>query len=70
MSWWFRLANVFRQQRLNQEIDEEFAAHLEEAADHGRDPVEARRAFGSRCGSARLRAMSKSSHGWILCAPT
>jgi predicted permease len=56
MSWLSRLANVFRPQRLNREIDEELAAHLEEAADRGRDPLEARRALGS---SLRLREASR-----------
>src|SRR5271163_1421860 len=47
MSVWSRIANVFRRDRLNREIDEELEAHLEEAMTHGRDPLEARRAFGS-----------------------
>src|SRR5208282_236605 len=38
---------VFRRDRLNREIDEELEAHIEEAIAHGRDPGEARRAFGS-----------------------
>src|SRR5882762_746518 len=47
MPLWSRLANVLRGDRLNREIDEEFQSHIEEAIAHGRDPVEARRAFGS-----------------------
>src|ERR1700722_17059311 len=47
MSLWSRIGNVLRGDRLNQEIDEELRAHLEEAIAHGRDPLEARRAFGS-----------------------
>ena len=47
MSIWSRIASVFRSDRLNREIDEEFASHIAEAIDHGRDPEEARRAFGS-----------------------
>src|SRR5580704_1348218 len=47
MSLWSRLANVLRGDRLSREIDEEIAAHLEEAVEQGRDPAEARRAFGS-----------------------
>jgi predicted permease len=47
MSLWSRMTNVFRPDRLNREIDEELASHLEEAAIDGRDPAEARRAFGS-----------------------
>jgi putative ABC transport system permease protein len=47
MSLWSRIGNVLRGDRLNREIDEELEAHMEEAMAHGRDPVEARRAFGS-----------------------
>jgi putative ABC transport system permease protein len=47
MSFWSRFTNPFRQSRVNRELDEELASHLEEAAAHGRDPQEARRAFGS-----------------------
>ncbi|MGH9613824.1 MAG: ADOP family duplicated permease, partial [Bryobacteraceae bacterium] len=41
------MANIFRTDRLNREIDEELASHIEEAIEQGRDPAEARRAFGS-----------------------
>src|SRR5215472_5269898 len=47
MSLWSRAANIFRGSRASREIDEEFAAHIQEAIDEGRDPEEARRAFGS-----------------------
>ena len=47
MSLWSRIANVLRGDRLSREIDEEFESHLEEAIEQGRDPAEARRAFGS-----------------------
>ena len=47
MSWWSRVANVFRGDRVSGEIDEELQSHLEEAIAQGRDPAEARRAFGS-----------------------
>jgi predicted permease len=47
MSLWSRLKNVFRGERLTREIDEEIADHIAEAIEHGRDPAEARRAFGS-----------------------
>jgi predicted permease len=47
MSLWSRIGNVVRGDRLNLEIEEEFESHLEEAAAAGRDPAEARRAFGS-----------------------
>src|ERR1700742_1033441 len=46
MSMWSRIANVFRGDRLNREIDEELASHLAEAVEQGRDPVEARRSLG------------------------
>ena len=42
-----RLGNVFRGEKLNGEIQEEMEAHLAEAVAQGRDPLEARRAFGS-----------------------
>jgi putative ABC transport system permease protein len=42
-----RVANVFRGERTRREIDEEFEAHIQEAIDAGRDPEEARKAFGS-----------------------
>ncbi len=47
MSLWTRLGNSLRGNRVNREIDEELASHLEEAAAQGRDPAEARRTFGS-----------------------
>jgi putative ABC transport system permease protein len=56
MSLWSRIANVFRGERVNRELDEEFASHLEEAIGAGRDPEEARRALGS---SLRLREKSR-----------
>jgi predicted permease len=47
MAWWTRITNVFRGDRVNSEIDEELQSHIEEAIEQGRDPAEARRAFGS-----------------------
>jgi predicted permease len=47
MSIFSRIANVFRGDRLNREIEEEYASHLEEAALAGRDPAEAKRALGN-----------------------
>ncbi len=47
MSWWSRIANVFRGERLSREIDDELQSHIEEAIEEGRDPEEARKAFGS-----------------------
>src|SRR5215471_11738410 len=47
MAWTRRFINLFRQQRLNQELHDEMSAHIEEAIEQGRDPEEVRRAFGS-----------------------
>ena len=47
MSLWTRFANLVRGGRLNSEIDEELQSHIAEAIEQGRDPAEARRAFGS-----------------------
>ncbi len=46
MSLWSQVANVFRGDRVNREIDEELEAHIAEAIEQGRDPAEALRAFG------------------------
>ncbi|MDQ2710756.1 MAG: ABC transporter permease [Acidobacteriota bacterium] len=48
MSYWSRIVNVFRGDRLAREIDEEMEAHLMDAMEEGRDGREAERAFGSR----------------------
>jgi predicted permease len=47
MSIWSRLANVFRGDQVSREIDEELRTHIAEAVEQGRDPDEARQAFGS-----------------------
>src|SRR5204863_5225547 len=47
MTWLRRFANLFRRGRLNDEIAEELAAHLEEAMERGRSPQADRRAFGA-----------------------
>src|SRR5579871_4075997 len=47
MSLLSRLVNVFRRDRLERDLDEELASHLEEAVAHGHGPDEARRALGS-----------------------
>lgn len=46
MSFWSRLRNVFRGDRLTAEIDEELESHLNAAVEDGRDPDEARRSLG------------------------
>jgi putative ABC transport system permease protein len=61
MSFWSRFRNIWRSDRVNQEIDEELASHREEAVRAGRDPREARRALGST-----LRAREQSRDARIL----
>ncbi|MCU1236584.1 MAG: hypothetical protein JWP63_4551 [Candidatus Solibacter sp.] len=46
MSILSRITNVFRRD-VSRDIDEEFEGHIADAIEHGRDPAEARRAFGS-----------------------
>jgi predicted permease len=64
MSFWSRISNAVRGERLHREIEEELQAHIEEAIASGRDAKEARRAFGSalqaREASHRIRAA-----GWL-----
>lgn len=47
MSIWRRVTNLFRIKQLNDDIDEELQSHFDEALAQGRNPEEARRAFGS-----------------------
>jgi putative ABC transport system permease protein len=47
MALWSRIINVFRRDTVSREIDEELQSHLADAVESGRDPAEARRAFGS-----------------------
>ncbi|QOY89955.1 ADOP family duplicated permease [Paludibaculum fermentans] len=56
MSFWLRLSNVFRGERLNREIDEELEAHVADAVAEGRNEAEARRALGA---ALRLREESR-----------
>jgi putative ABC transport system permease protein len=64
MSLWSRIANVFRGDRLNREIEEELQAHIAEAVEQGRDPEVARRALGAM---ARLQQKSYDVRviGWL-----
>ena len=64
MGFWRRVGNVFRGDRLNRELDEEFEAHIAEAEAQGRDPEEARRAFGPML---RQREASREFRvaGWL-----
>jgi putative ABC transport system permease protein len=56
MSLRSRITNSFRGDRLSREIEEEFQLHIEEAVSHGRNPAEARQAFGA---GLRLREASR-----------
>jgi predicted permease len=47
MAFWTHIVNVVSGDRLNREIEDEMRLHIEEAIDEGRDPEEAKRAFGS-----------------------
>lgn len=47
MSWMQRIANVFRSEKLDRDIDEEIASHIDEASADGRTARDARRALGS-----------------------
>ncbi len=64
MGLWTRVGNVFRGDRLNRELDEEFEAHIAEAVGDGRDAEEARRAFGPML---RQREASREFRvlGWL-----
>jgi putative ABC transport system permease protein len=46
MPFWSRIINALRGDRLTREIDEEAHSHIAEAIERGRDPAEARHAFG------------------------
>jgi predicted permease len=69
MSLWSRIANVFRGDRLNRDIEEELQSHIAEAITEGRDPGEARRVFGSVL-SHRERSRDIRLIPWLesLCA--
>ena len=64
MGLWTRVSNVFRGDRLNRELDEEFEAHIADAVGDGRDAQEARRAFGPML---RQREASREFRvlGWL-----
>lgn len=64
MSFWTRVANVLRGDSLSRDIDEELQSHMEEAIASGRDPREARRAFGSAL-HAREASHSVRVAGWL-----
>ena len=64
MSLVSRIVNALRADRVNRELDEEFEAHIADAIEEGRDPAEARRAFGS---PLRQREASRQHRvaGWL-----
>ena len=64
MSLWSRISNAVFGERLNREIDEELQSHIEEAIASGRDPKEARRAFGCAL-HAREASHSIRVVGWL-----
>jgi predicted permease len=64
MSLRSRISNAVFGERLNREIDEELQSHIEEAIASGRDPNEARRAFGCAL-HAREASHSIRVVGWL-----
>ena len=64
MSLWSRISNAVCGERLNREIDEELQSHIEEAIASGRDPKEARRAFGCEL-HTRETSHSIRVVGWL-----
>ena len=64
MSLWSRIWNAVQGERLNRELDEELQFHIEEAIAAGRDPKEARRAFGCTL-HAREASHSIRVVGWL-----
>ena len=64
MSLWSRISNAVRSERLNREIEEELQLHIDEAIASGRDPREARSAFGSEL-YAREASHSIRASGWL-----
>ncbi|HEX6822978.1 MAG TPA: ADOP family duplicated permease [Candidatus Sulfotelmatobacter sp.] len=64
MSLWSRISNAVFGERLNREIDEELQSHIEEAIASGRDPQEARRAFGCAL-HTREASYSIRVVGWL-----
>ncbi|HVE16084.1 MAG TPA: permease prefix domain 1-containing protein, partial [Chthoniobacterales bacterium] len=48
MSWWNRIAALFRPRRLDADLQEEIQFHLDSRIRDGMTPAEARRALGGR----------------------
>src|SRR5256885_1335495 len=64
MSLKSRFGNAFRGDRVREEIDAELASHIEDAIADGRDPAEARRAFGSTL-HHREESVDSRVIGWL-----
>lgn len=65
MSFLSRVLNVFRSDRLNREIAEEFDSHVQEAVEAGRDPEEARRALGNAHQRRHYRETGHDVRVWV-----
>lgn len=65
MSFLSRVLNVFRSDRLNREIAEEFDSHIQEAVEAGRDPEEARRALGNAHQRRHYREIGHDVRVWV-----
>jgi putative ABC transport system permease protein len=67
MGIWQRVKNVFHGDLLNRELNEEYEAHITEAIAQGRDPEEARRAFGPmlRPAGSQPRALRSGVARWV-----
>jgi putative ABC transport system permease protein len=73
MSLWSRVANVFRGEKLTSEIAEEMDSHIAEAVERGRDPDEARRAFGHNYQQRQQKRLAMKfgvCDGLSCCVPT
>lgn len=70
MSIWSRIAHAFRPGSLDRELEEELQPHIDEAVESGRDPEEARRAFGRFLQTRSRAATFASPRGSIRCGPT
>jgi putative ABC transport system permease protein len=64
MSLVSRIANVFRGDRLADDINDEFESHIAAAVAEGRDPEEARRAFGPMLRQRELTRDTRIIH-WL-----
>jgi hypothetical protein len=70
MSMWRRILNVFRGDRLNREIDEEFDSHIKRRSSKVVIPVRLAEHLDPYCDGARRPGVFGSLRGWIHFAPT